>query len=539
MNSLQPLKHHAMRLLNENRLAEARNMCLEAHKMEPADGEILHLLSIIHARQSDFQSAEQWAKKAVEALPGNAQVRMLLANLYVMQNRPAEAKQHYEIILSDDPQFSEAHYYLASILAMEGNVGEAEIHFRHSVRLQPAHADSHANLGMIFEVQHKLTDARDEVNAALAINPNHTGALLLLAKLEKRGKNYATAETLLRRVLTPGAHPSLVATVSIEHGHVLDKLGQYDKAFEAFSLGKSAWSHLAANAPFDKQEYQKRIGKYREWITENTVKQWHPESSRRAEYRSPIFFVGFPRSGTTLMEQILSQQAGFVTTDEKPLIQSVIDKIPDLFPASTGFPQCLSGMSEQNLARLRDEYWSLAERSVGHLSHGARLVDKFPLNLVELGFIHRIFPNARILVAIRDPRDVCISCFMQGFGLNPAMINFLDLESTTEFYSQVMSLWLHYRSVLPMRWHEYRYEDLIENFEQTTRGIAEFLDVEWSEKMKDYYVGAQERYISTPSYQDVASPIYKLSVARWKNYARHLSPFIEKLTPFLKEFDYQ
>lgn len=534
MSDLQTLKHEAISLLNTNHLTEAKYLCQQIIQQTPNDGETLCLLGLICARQSDLQSAELWATKAITACPQNPQIHILLGNIFLQQQKLPEAKHHYQIAISKQPQTADAHYYLASILTTEERFQEAEYHFKNAIQLQPNHADSHANLGMIYEVLHKSTEARNAANSALSLNRNHAGALLLLAKLEKADGNHQQAETLLRKVIAPHAHPSLVATAAIELGHVLDKLGRYNEAFDAFSLGKSAWSRLAENTPLNKELYPKRIQQNKEWFTEKLRASVTHDSSRKP----PIFFVGFPRSGTTLMEQILSQDPSVVTTGEKPFIQKIIDEIPSLLHVDKPFPQSLSEISENDITALQQEYWRRVEQEVGRLAKNVQLIDKFPLNLVDLGFIYRVFPDARILVAVRDPRDVCLSCFMQGFTLNPATIHFLNMNSTTIFYSQVMALWLHYRSVLPIRWHQYRYEDLVNDFEKTTKDVFNFLDLSWSDKVMDFYVQAKQRYVNTPSYRDVTKPIYHSATARWKNYKTYISSHINNLTPYLHEFGY-
>ena len=141
-------------------------------------------------------------------------------------------------------------------------------------------------------------------------------------------------------------------------------------------------------------------------------------------------------------------------------------------------------------------------------------------------------------MAIRDPRDVCLSCFMQGFTPNPAMANFLTLDSCVNFYVGTMSLWLQYRSVLPLRFHQYRYEDLVDDFDVVTRELFQFLELDYPVNIAEYYKSAKSRVINTPSYQEVTKPVYSHGKARWKNYRGNLEPFTKKLLPFIDEFGY-
>ncbi|WP_096460601.1 tetratricopeptide repeat-containing sulfotransferase family protein [Sulfurifustis variabilis] len=539
MGDLDRLKQKARDLLTSNRLADARSVCLEAISRAPCDSGILHILGLACARQGDLQSAEHWIEKAIAADPLNPQLHLLMGNI-LLQKRPTEAKRHYYTALAEQPQLAAAHYFLAGILATEGHLNDAEHHYKSCIAIQPDHADCLSNLGMLYEMRHKLPEARNAASAALSFNANHAGALLLLAKLEKRARNFHKAEDLLRKLLVPTAHPSLVATAAIELGHVLDRQSRYPEAFDAFSAGKDAWSRLASSMPLDRDLYKKRITSNAEFFVSQRVDHCACSPGVQEHMRRPpIFFVGFPRSGTTVMEQILNQHPDVVSLEERPLIQQIIGELPQLLgPSSPPFPQNLIQLSVTDVVMLRNEYWRRAKEIVGGLSTESRLLDKFPLNIVDLGFIYRLFPDASILVAIRDPRDVCLSSFMQGFTLNPAMLNFLTMDLTTTFYCQVMELWLHYRHVLPIRYHEYRYEDLVEDFESTTKNIFNFLDLSWSTTLATFHRRAQQRYIGTPSYQDVAEPLYNRAIGRWRNYRAQIEPYVEKLAPYLHEFGY-
>ncbi|MCK5359069.1 MAG: sulfotransferase, partial [Gammaproteobacteria bacterium] len=332
---------------------------------------------------------------------------------------------------------------------------------------------------------------------------------------------------------------ALIATVNIELGHVLDKLAQFDAAWDAFSKGKQSWQKIATNAPFDKQEYQKRIKQNTQAFSRSNIEKWEKPVIPATSRPDPVFFVGCPRSGTTLTEQILGQYHKSVTSNERPFLQETIEDVSAILDTDIPYPECLNTASSQDIMKLRDAYWQRAEAAgLEGLQEDSLLIDKLPINIIDLGFVAKVFPDAHILVAIRDPRDISLSCYMQAFQLNPAMINFLNISSTVSFYSEIMNLWLHYRTVLPIRWHQYRYEDLVENFEKTTQDIFTFLGIDPPDDLDKFYEAAQGKFIDTPSYQDVTTPIYNRSIARWKNYENHITPYLDQLAPFIKEFGY-
>ena len=248
---------------------------------------------------------------------------------------------------------------------------------------------------------------------------------------------------------------------------------------------------------------------------------------------SPVFFVGFPRSGTTLVERALAAHPDIVTTEERspltPAIRHLIGR--------GGTAASLDGLAESRITEARALFWQQAETVAGPLG-GRFLVDKLPLNLVDLGYANLLFPEARVLVALRDPRDVCLSCFMQRFRLNNAMANFLDLRQTVLTYEAVMDLWLHYREILTLPYSEYRYEDLIEDFDGIVRQALDFIGVGWHEEVARYREKSLGRAINTPSYRHVTGALYRRAVGRWRAYRQELAPVLEELGPFAAAFGY-
>ena len=173
------------------------------------------------------------------------------------------------------------------------------------------------------------------------------------------------------------------------------------------------------------------------------------------------------------------------------------------------------------------------------MPEGARLVDKMPLNTVDAGLIARLFPKAKVLLALRHPCDVVLSGFMQAFKPNPAMVQFETLKSSALFYAAVMDLWRQYEPVLPLSVHRVRYEDLIADFEGETRRMLAFLGVAWDDAVLAYAERAKGKAIATPSYHQVTQPIYTRSVGRWRNYHAAFADVLPILEPWLKAFGYQ
>ena len=214
------------------------------------------------------------------------------------------------------------------------------------------------------------------------------------------------------------------------------------------------------------------------------------------------------------------------------------DRFVGHLDGSLDYPACLSGLADQEITEIRGLYRDEALRVLTLETSDVHLVDKHPLNITELGLVETLFPEAEVIVALRDPRDVCLSNFMQRFLLNNAMANFSNIEDVAGLYAEVMGLWLTYRENTRLKWMEYRYEDLVHDFEATTRAVMTFLEEPWSDDISDFQSSINVRAISTPSYRDVKKPIYDRSIGRWQNYEDQLRPVFDKLAPFVSEFGY-
>jgi hypothetical protein len=233
------------------------------------------------------------------------------------------------------------------------------------------------------------------------------------------------------------------------------------------------------------------------------------------------------------MERVLQAHPGVVTSEE----ESPLTPVRQRLSLTGSYPEALAGLTADDLDRATRLFWSAAEKAAGPLG-GRLLVDKLPLNIVDLGLANLLFPQARVLVALRDPRDVCLSCFMQYFLLNDAMVNFLDLRQTARTYNAVMGLWLHYRAILTLPYREYRYEDLIEDFDGVVRQVLDFLGVGWHDDVARYREKSLGQAINTPSYRNVTGAVYSRSVGRWRAYRQQLAPVLDQLKPFAAAFGY-
>jgi hypothetical protein len=244
--------------------------------------------------------------------------------------------------------------------------------------------------------------------------------------------------------------------------------------------------------------------------------------------------VGFPRSGTTLLDTVLRSHPDIVVVEEMPLIERVKTELgqPPTFAT-------LDALEPDGILRLRAAYLDELRHHLGDGLKDRLVVDKLPLNLVNAGLIHRVFPEAKFIVALRHPCDCVLSCFMQNFRLNDAMANFLDLKQAARLYDLAMTLWMQYQQKLGLDVGYLKYEDLVLDLRSATEPLLGFLGLKWDDALMNYQETALSRgRINTPSYNQVTQKLYTQASGRWQNYRAQMAPVLPILEPWSEQWGY-
>ncbi len=519
-------------LLALDRPVEAEAAFARALASDPLYAEALNNRGNALQRQERYGEALTAYDRAVEAQPAYAEAWCNRGRALQFDGRPEEAIASLQKALELRPGWAKAWRYLGDAVAAAGDLAEAEASYRRAAAADSADAQSRASLAALLERGNRLDEALVAADAAVAADPMILRASVTAAKVLRRLGRPKDALARLPRVTTGAAPLDERAAAAFERGQILDRLGDYREAYSAFVEGNRLLAETSAARCIDRSIFPDMIARLRACFTPAWVAGWTspPDDSEPP----PLFLVGFPRSGTTLLDQILDSHPSLTTMEEKDALDQVRRAVQAL---PGGYPEALAGMSAETLAELRRLYRAEARRHVGDLGQRI-LVDKMPLNTIDTGLIHRLFPRARILLALRHPSDVVLSGFMQAMQPNAAMVLFDSLFSTARFYAQVMDLWHHYRSVLPLSVASTRYEDLVTDLAGETRRILAGLDLPWDDAVLGYAEHAKTRAISTPSYHQVVQPIYRRSVDRWRNYAFAFDEVLPVLQPFLTRFGY-
>jgi hypothetical protein len=273
-------------------------------------------------------------------------------------------------------------------------------------------------------------------------------------------------------------------------------------------------------------------------ITRDDFRRWQEDARNLAPQRTALL-TGFPRSGTTLLEQLLDAHPDLVSSEERDFIGREMFHTVACRRGNTPLLEVMNQLSMDEIEALRLRYFAGMEYLLGEPIGGRMHLDKNPAYNLTIPLVLRVFPEARLMIALRDPRDVVLSCYLRYLPLNAVSVRFLDIERTAERYALDMSAWLKFRELIDVPWCEVRYEDTVADLEAQARRALDTLGLAWDNQVLNYrqrLLGA--KYITSPTYEAVAQPIYTRAIGRWKNYARLLEPALATLEPFIREFDY-
>ncbi|HMI37685.1 MAG TPA: sulfotransferase, partial [Steroidobacteraceae bacterium] len=427
---------------------------------------------------------------------------------------------------------------IGQLLLLLGELARAEQATQLAAAGPGSTLESRLKLVQLFERTNRLAEARAQLDQLLA-DPRSAqlGADLLLtqAHMAQREGQHSLASQLFRKKL------AACKELHDEHSDLyplaksLDALGQYEEAFDTLLRAhRSQRAYLKRSAPLAVLRGAPMMVIAERGCDPADVLKWD-ERDGPAAAESPIFIVAFPRSGTTLLELALDAHPLLKSMDEQPFLQNALD---DLSATGARYPTQLGRLSRAELDGVRSRYWERV-RSKIKLAPGQRLVDKNPLNLLRLPVIKRLFPHTQVLVAIRHPCDVLLSCFMQHFRAPEFALLCQSLPMLAAGYRKAFEFWYEQQSILRAQVLELRYETFVADFETWIRAAVAFLELPWNDAVLAPGKRAQDkRYISTPSYSQVVQPISGKAVGRWQNYRHHFSQVLPVVQPLLDRWHY-
>ena len=567
--SLEKLFTLALKDHKENKLGSAENYYKKILKQNPKNFNALYLLGTLFFQKKNFNKAIINFENALLINPDHAELCNNYGAALIQIGEYKKSINYFQNAIKIKPNYAQAYNNFGSALKELKEYKKSATLFEKAIQIEPNLVDSYINLGIIFKELGDFSKAIFYFQETIKIHPTNIKAHQnLMESYEKTNqdkelqKAILNAKNLIKENSIIKLYESIILYNSnkfteakeslkkisfdtedirnesrrvITLAHCYDRIGDSKKAFKNFSKANNLFLNLRTVNFFDKNRYLQRIDKRKAFFEKSIIKKWKTIKLLNAR-PNPVFLIGFPRSGTTLLDSILNSHPSIEVIEEKPMVSKLIESLSKL---PGGGLQDLEKIDEIQIKKLKKIYFDSLDMQINNKKNSKIYIDKFPLNIIYIGEIFRIFPNAKFIISVRHPYDCVLSCFMQNFELNDAMANFLTIKDSAKLYDSVMSLWMQYLSIFEIKYHNVKYENLIQKFNPTVKSILNFLELPWDDSVLKYSKTAkQKKNIATPSYKQVIKPIYPHASGRWKRYENEMSNVNLILKKWVNKFDY-
>ncbi|HEY1605401.1 MAG TPA: sulfotransferase [Allosphingosinicella sp.] len=543
----------ATALVATGALDEAAEVCAAC---DP-DPKLLRLAGYVHQQQSRSAEAADAYERVVAAFPDDFESWNNLGNARAALGQTDQAIAAFERAIALRPDIIPIYLNLSEALARAERNEVRQKLMREAARRDPSNAEIMVELGLAESsmADHKAAERafREAIRLSDGFTPAYLELGLLLENLNRiddllalldqaRARGVAEAELDLIRAWALRRHGRLEEAMALAESvpesvnpirraqliaELADRLGDPDRAFERFEEMNRASAEARPPAPGP--PYRETVSAAAALLTADRIAGW-TRLDLSLSPPSPIFIIGFPRSGTTLLDTLLMNLPSLHVLEEMPVLLQV--------ELALGSEARLARLSSAEAKRLRALYYRTLA-GTAPAPAGRTIVDKHPLHMARMALVHRLFPDARIVFVERHPCDAVLSCFMANFQLNHAMRSFVTLEEAARTYDAVFDAWTRAKSLLPLQVHRIRYERMVEDLEGEMRPLLGFLGLEWDPKVLDNRAAAAKRdHIRTASYSQVTEPIYRRSAGRWERYRRQMEPILPILAPWAELMGY-
>jgi tetratricopeptide (TPR) repeat protein len=496
--------------------------------------------ALAYSAHGDFSGADALFQRALAQEPGNPSTLTSLAVHYRNQGRIRDALLSCDEAIGYYPEYPDAWLERGAILASGGSNEAARASFAKALQLSPQSAAAHAGLAALAAREGNVDLAVSHANSALSIDPANAVAINALASASltsgEPDKASALLNPLLARLHAPSNERSLAFSLLADACH---RRSEYEAAFGYYSAANGDFAAINAPAASGQLDNRAFVEAIEDALAEVDCGVWQPAPGVRPANAADnhLFLIGYPRSGTTLVENILASLPGVAALEERPtLIEADREFISGNRGDIVDGLKRFSLLSAKDIEHYRRAYWNKVVES-GVSANAPCFVDMDPLKGTRLPFIARLFPEARILIMRRDPRDVVWSCFRTNFAMSSGTLEYTSLERAARHYDALMRLTDMALDRLPLKVHFIQYHRLVQDFEAETRAMCEFAGLEWTDAVRDFDRTAARRGVSTASVGQVTRGLYD-GTRQWEPYAEFLAPILPILQPWIEKFGY-
>ncbi len=496
-------------------------------------------LGIAYLRCGRLGDAATSFRNAADNDPAFAEPRFNLGIVFENLQRLKDAAEQYERAAALDPGYAKALTALAKIRWELGEHEPVAAHYRRALAVDPGYLPAHRGLMQFLQQSNRIGELRKAAaNARSALGAGHPLIPFQEGLLAAADGDHPTAKALLESCEFETADASGMHEERMRLTHltgICDRLDDCRGAMRYAAGANRLSSELSARKGVEKARFLEFVENRKRYFQRDNIRQWRPDT-KRAKTSRPVFVIGFPRSGTTLLDTMLRGHPHIEVAEESDAVPTLVNRLSGVADANLG---SLATLSRKDIESARAEYYERLARHVRPTRENATIVDRFALNTVYAGEIHRVFPDARFILMLRHPADCVLSCYLRTFTETSANASFHTLEEAAFLYDRVFDLWVRYTEVLELDAIEVRYENLVGNVEATCRPVLEFLGLPWHPGILDHERTARNRpYIRTASYDQVIEPIHSRASGRWRRYREYLDPVLPTLEPWIDRFGY-
>jgi len=503
------LGHH-----QAGRLTEAERIYRQILTLDARHSDSLHLLGLIACQSGRYDVAVELIGQAIRLRKHNPFYYCNMGSALRAQGKIDEAVAHFKRALVLKPDYADAHNNLGNALAEHGNPDDAALHYGRALAINPDHAEAHNNLGNVCKEQGEFENALAHYGRAIAIRPDYAEAHYNRAELKTfhRGDaDLAALEALVRRDDLPA---NKVPHIHFALAKALEDSGDYVRAFEHLRQGNAL---KRRQIDYDEKSAVELFQRVRNVFDSSLFDRFQGEGDPSS---TPIFVLGMPRSGSTLIEQILASHAQIHGAGELNDLDAAVNSV---LGQGAPYPECIPSLDGAALRKIGQAYLCRLPSSAGGK---VRIVDKLPGNLLKIGLIRMILPNARIIHTMRDPIDTCVSCYSKLFTSGQHFS--YDLAELGRYYRGYKELMTHWRTVLPPdAMLDVSYEDVVDDLEGQARRMIDYCGLPWDDRCLSF--DKTSRRVQTASAAQVRNPLFRGSLQRWRRYEGGIAPLLQEL----------
>ena len=530
----------------------AINCFRAALAIKPDFAKIHNSLGIAFLRSGQLKEAAGSFHNAVRYDSQFAQAWFNLGIAYENRQRLPEAAGYYKKATLLNPVYYQACSALAKVLWELREPGQVEMYFEKALTVQASYQPAHLGLMHFLEQSNQHDKLRNAVTRARNASGPHVLVRLYEGILADIGGEQEKARSLLEEfsiepadALTRHGERTRLARLT----HLCDRLDDTALAIQYAQRANDLSREMSTAKGIDKSGFLQFVENRRRYFTAGNINRWTDSTSgdglevrpltpdkSAPGHKNTVFIIGFPRSGTTLLDTLLRGHPAIRVAEETDAVEAMVNQVSR---QSDERLESLADLSTPDIEELRKTYLDALARHAKP-DDGVMLIDRFALNIIYTGEIVRLFPQARFILLLRHPADCVLSCFMQTFYETSANASFFTLEDSAHLYDQVFGLWRQYTDTLQLNTLQVKYEDLITEVESTCRRITDFLEMPWHPGVLEHERTAGDRpLIGTASYNQITRPLYTEAQGRWQRYRAEMQAVLPMLEPWIRYFEYE